>query len=72
MQRQRASEVLTIVASQQEDVDELKTKDAQEVPRNAGHPARIHVLGLHTSLEHALEFDGDWEWEFHCQRLDRS
>lgn len=52
----------TVVAAEKEDVDELQTKDAEEVPADTGHPAGIHVLCLNTSLEHALELDSDREW----------
>jgi hypothetical protein len=51
----------TIVATEKEDINELETKDAEEVPADAGHPTRIHLPGLNTSLEHALELDSDGE-----------
>jgi len=56
---------LTIVAAEQEDVDELQTKDAEKVPADAGHPPGVHVLGLHTRLQHALELDGDGKRQLH-------
>lgn len=56
----------TIIATKEEDIDKLETKDAQKVPTDTGHPARVHVFGLDTSLQHALEFDGDGEGQFHC------
>lgn len=57
--------LLTIIATQQEHVNELKTKDTQEVPGDTGHPSRVHVLGLDTSLQHTLELDSDGERQFH-------
>lgn len=59
----------TIIATEEEDVDELKTKDTQEVPTDARHPSWIHVLGLHARLQHALELDGKREWQFHYTQL---
>lgn len=56
---------LTIIIAQEVDVDKLETKDAKEVPANARHPPRVHILGLHARLKHALELDGDREREFH-------
>jgi methyl coenzyme M reductase gamma subunit len=58
----------TIITTEEEDIDKLQTKDAQKVPTDTGHPARVHVFGLDTSLQHALELDGDGEGQFHCTR----
>ena len=55
----------TVVTSKKEDVDELKTKNAQKVPADARHPPRVHVLGHDTSLQHTLELDGNGEGKFH-------
>jgi hypothetical protein len=56
----------TIIATKEEDVDKLQTKDTQKVPTDTGHPARVHVFGLDTSLQHALELVGNGERQFHC------
>lgn len=56
----------TIIAAQKIDVDKLEAKDAQEIPADTRHPSRIQVLGLHTTLKHALELDGNRERKFHC------
>lgn len=55
----------SVVATQEKDVDELETKDAEKVPTDARHPSRIHISGLNTSLQHALKLDGDREGQFH-------
>merc|ERR1712137_1119179 len=55
----------SVVTAKEKDVDKLKTKDAKEVPADARHPSGVHLLGLHTSLQHALELDGDGEGQFH-------
>lgn len=57
---------LTVIATKEEHIDKLETKNAQKVPADTGHPARVHIFGLNTSLQHALEFDGDGEGQFHC------
>jgi hypothetical protein len=51
----------TIVAAKQEIEDGLQAKDAQKIPADARHPARVHVLGHNARLEHALELDGKRE-----------
>lgn len=58
---------LTIVAAEKEDEDGAQTEDAEEVPADAGHPARVELLGHDARLEHALELEGDGEGEFHCK-----
>lgn len=58
----------TIIATEEEDIDKLETENTQKVPTNTGHPARVHVFGLDTSLQHALELDGDGEGQFHYAR----
>ncbi len=55
----------TILAAQQEIEHGLQAKNAQEVPADARHPPRIHVLGGHAGLKHALELDGQGERQFH-------
>jgi hypothetical protein len=56
----------TVVTAEDKVEDRLQSKNTQEVPRNARHPPGVHVLGGHTSLEHALELDGQGERQFHC------
>ena len=58
----------TIITPEEEDIDKLQTKDAEEVPTDAGHPARIHVLGLDTGLQHAFELDSDRKRQFHLRK----
>lgn len=55
----------SIVAAKKEDINKLETKNTEEVPADARHPSGIHLSGLNTSLEHALELDGNWERQFH-------
>lgn len=61
--------MLTVVTSKEEHIDKLETEDTQKVPADARHPPRVHVLGHNTGLEHALELDGNREWQFHWLRL---
>ena len=56
----------TVFTTKQEIEHGLQAKDAQEIPADARHPARIHISRRHARLEHALELDGEREWEFHC------
>lgn len=56
----------TIIATKEEHINKLESKDAQKVPADTGHPARVHIFGLNSSLQHALEFDGNRERQFHC------
>lgn len=60
--------MLTVVTSKEEHIDKLETEDTQEVPTDARHPPRVHVLGQNTGLEHALELDSNGEWQFHWLR----
>ena len=56
---------LTVVASEQEVKDGLQAEDAEEVPANARHPPRVHILRHDAGLQHALELDRDRERQFH-------
>lgn len=60
---------LTIVTTEEEHIDKLQTENAQKVPADARHPPRVHVLGLDTCLQHALELDRDGKWQFHYSSL---
>ena len=53
--------MLTIIASEQVVENRLETKDTQNIPRDRGHPLGIHISRSHTSLQHALELDSQWE-----------
>jgi hypothetical protein len=56
----------TVVTAEDKVEDRLESKNAQEIPRNARHPPRVHVLSGNASLKHALELDSERERQFHC------
>ena len=45
----------TVVIPKDEPVQAVEAEEVEEVPREGGHPADVHVRCLDSALEHALE-----------------
>ena len=56
---------LTIVTSKQVDENRLESVKTYEVEGDGTDPRYIKVSCCHTSLEHRLKLDGQWERKFY-------
>jgi hypothetical protein len=61
----RAAEERTVVATEDEVVNRLQTKQSQKVPRQTRNPSDIEISSTNTRLQHRLELRSQREGKLH-------